>query len=471
MSSAWTGSGSIVHPSGIVLTNCHVVSPRDMGMSAPPADRLAIAVTERSDEPPAISFFVDIVAKAPELDLAVLRIVADVRGKRVHDLNLPAVELGDSDALALGDRLAIFGYPGIGGETVTYTSGNVSGFTRERGVQSNRAWIKTDATIAGGNSGGTAVNERGQLVGVPTQAAAGADIMPVDARPVLDTNRDGRIDERDTPMAVGGFINGLRPINLARPLLERAGIHVREGSGQAKQGRSIFPPAAEPPGTRSEKAAFRELLFSTRVTSDGRPINPTVQVPSGVDTLYATFSYSGMQDGTPWSAIWMSGGQQLVDQQGQWDDGPQGRKAVKISNRKGLPEGEYHLVLGMRGSVALEGQVIVGNPIDETDSEISGRLLDAATGQGVSGGLVMVLNPDAALRQFLRTQDQSLVYASAESAGDGRFTFPRQLPKGRAYSLVVVARGYQPVAVDAALRVSSSAPEKADVGDIELSGA
>ena len=87
-----------------------------------------------------------------------LRIVADVKGQRVPNLNLPAVDVGDSDLLQLGDQMAIFGYPGIGGETVTFTSGNVSGFSRDPKVNSARAWIKTDATIAGGNSGGTAVN-------------------------------------------------------------------------------------------------------------------------------------------------------------------------------------------------------------------------------------------------------------------------------------------------------------------------
>ena len=51
MKSAWTGSGTIVHPQGIVLTNCHVANPRAMGMSSPPADRLGIAITQRSDHP------------------------------------------------------------------------------------------------------------------------------------------------------------------------------------------------------------------------------------------------------------------------------------------------------------------------------------------------------------------------------------------------------------------------------------
>ena len=232
MSSAWTGSGSIVDPSGIILTNCHVANPRAMGMSSPAADRLGIAVTDRSDEPPAVTYFAEVVAQNPRLDLAVLQIVADSRGRRTRDLDLPAIPLGDSDKLDLGEQLAIIGYPGIGGETITYTSGNVSGFSKEGNIA--RGWIKTDATIAGGNSGGSAVSQSGLLVGVPTQAAAGSGITPVDARPVLDTNRDGRVDKRDTPMAIGGFINGLRPVNLAIPLLEEAGMDIAASRGSAR---------------------------------------------------------------------------------------------------------------------------------------------------------------------------------------------------------------------------------------------
>ncbi|MBC7261464.1 MAG: trypsin-like peptidase domain-containing protein, partial [Chloroflexi bacterium] len=115
LSPAWTGSGTIVHPSGIVLTNCHVANPRAMGMSAPPADRLGIAITERSDQPPVLTYFAQVIVQSPELDLALLKIVAGADGRPVSNLNLPYVPLGDSDSLELGDTIAILGYPGIGG--------------------------------------------------------------------------------------------------------------------------------------------------------------------------------------------------------------------------------------------------------------------------------------------------------------------------------------------------------------------
>ena len=467
MTNAWTGSGTIVDPGGIILTNCHVANPRAMGMSSPPADRLGIAITDRPDDAPAMSYFAEVVAQSPELDLAVLQIVGDVRGRRLSELDLPAVDLGDSDALQLGDRISILGYPGIGGETVTFTAGNVSGFRREENVREPRAWIKTDATIAGGNSGGTAVNEAGQLVGIPTQAAAGSGVTPVDARPVLDTNRDGRIDQRDTPMAIGGFINGLRPVRLALPLLQKAGMEIdlrKPGQTERRRSKPRSPREFQP----VEQPEFRELVFCTGVTDDGRPIHPTDHVSDGIDTVYATFEFDGMKNGMAWSVVWMSDGKQIIDQQDSWDDGEQGRKAVKISNRNGLPSGEYHLVLGIGEGVALEGKMVVGNPVDETDSEISGTLVAASDGQPVSGGVVVVLKPGAPLQRFLENQDRAMVLSSTESDRTGRFTFPEQIPKGQAYSLLAVARGYQPVAVEGALRISARAPEKADLGEIEL---
>ena len=470
MTSAWTGSGTIVHPQGIILTNCHVAKPRAMGMSSPPADRLGISITEASDHAPALSYFAQVVAYNADLDLAVIRITHDVKGRPIKRLQLPCVTVGDSDDMELGDKISIFGYPGIGGETVTFTSGNVAGFSSEKGVRQQRAWIKTDATIAGGNSGGTAVNQNGRLIGIPTQAAAGAGVTPVDARPVLDTNKDGRIDQRDTPMAVGGFINGLRPVNLAIDLLEKAGMRIAKDRVAQDD-----IPEQKPSPIRGfdfdrilERPEFSNLLFSTQISRDGRPIHPTHVIPSGVGEVYASFDFDNCRNGMIWSAVWTTEGQAIIEQNDKWDDGESGRKTVKLTNRRGVPNGEYKLVLGIGGEVAMEGHVVVGNRVDESDSEIRGRVVDSRTGRPVGGALVIALKPTTRMRSFLKGRDESDVQSSTETNSNGDFILPDQLPKGMAYGLVVAARGYDPLTVEGALRVGPGAPEQADIGEIEL---
>src|SRR5690606_30985477 len=106
-------------------------------------------------------------------------------------------------SVEIGDDLYILGYPAIGGDTITFTRGLVAGFTGDSQL-GTRAWIKTDAAISGGNSGGLAANAAGQLIGVPTIAGVGEDQEEiVDCRPVRDTNRDGVIDDNDDCVPLG----------------------------------------------------------------------------------------------------------------------------------------------------------------------------------------------------------------------------------------------------------------------------
>ncbi len=469
-SPAWTGSGTIVDPSGIVVTNCHVANPRAMGMSAPPADRLGIAITERSDQPPVLTYFAQVVAQSPELDLAVLRIVSTLDGKALSNPRLPAVPLGDSDELELGDAMAILGYPGIGGETITLTMGTVSGFSREAALKAARAWIKTDATIAGGNSGGCAVNSDGELVGVPTQAAAGSGVTPVDARPVVDTNRDGRIDERDTPMAIGGFINGLRPVNLAKAVLQQAGIRVAGSQAVAGASAQVAPvfPAPGSPGGGFGQPSFSTLVFSSQVSKDGRPINPAALLPAGGQQLFATFDYSGMNNDLMWGQAWAVDGKTILQREDRWEGGTRGRRTLALNNSAGLPNGDYHLVLTIGRQVVAEGSVVIGKKAEDTDSQVSGQIVDARTRRGIAGALVIALRPGVRTQDFVAQQKREMAYTSARTDANGRFALEQQLPKGQAYGLVVVAKKYEDLAIDSALRVGASAPENVQLDAIPL---
>ena len=216
----WSGSGTIISPDGLILTNNHVVSSTRYEEVV----ALLVSLTVAQDQLPVDSYYAHVVQADAALDLAVIKPAWDMEGNELDysQLKLPFVPIGDSDTLDLGESLVILGYPGIGGGTITLTRGEVSGFTSEEPF-GNRAFIKTSGTIAGGNSGGLAVDEEGQIVGIPTQVGYGEALLDiVDCRPVRDTNRDGYIDDNDDCVPTGGFINALRPINLARMMIDAA---------------------------------------------------------------------------------------------------------------------------------------------------------------------------------------------------------------------------------------------------------
>jgi Do/DeqQ family serine protease len=138
------GSGTIVDPSGIIVTNHHVIKD---------ATDVKVALADKRE------FEADIVLKDEKTDLAILKI----RDKGQY----PSVEIGDSDALEVGDVVLALGNPFGVGQTVT--QGIVSGLARTQvGVTDYRFFIQTDAAINPGNSGGALVDLEGRLVGVPS---------------------------------------------------------------------------------------------------------------------------------------------------------------------------------------------------------------------------------------------------------------------------------------------------------------
>lgn len=229
----WSGSGTIISADGLILTNDHVVSSTRYEQVV----ALLVSLTVAQDQPPVDSYYANVVQADAALDLAVIKPAWDMDGNPLDysQLKLPFVPLGDSDTLDLGEPIVILGYPVIGGGTITLTRGEVSGFTSEEPF-GNRAFIKTSGTIAGGNSGGLAVDSVGKIVGIPTQMGYGeASLDIVDCRPVRDTNRDGYIDENDDCVPTGGFINALRPINLATEMInaaKRGEVAVSTGENQ-----------------------------------------------------------------------------------------------------------------------------------------------------------------------------------------------------------------------------------------------
>jgi serine protease Do len=159
------GSGTMISASGYVLTNYHVVTDDDNRE----IKRHAIRFTDNPTKEPAIKAIATVVASLPKLDLALLRIVQDEKGNPIPAASrFVASPVGNPFDMVLGERLTFAGYPGIGGRTITFTTGIFGGWTGENYRSSGTNWIKTDGKITTGNSGGGAFDEQGNLVAVPT---------------------------------------------------------------------------------------------------------------------------------------------------------------------------------------------------------------------------------------------------------------------------------------------------------------
>jgi Do/DeqQ family serine protease len=147
------GSGVIIDGErGLILTNEHVVAQ---------AGKIAVVLSDGRE------FEADIVGTDPESDLAVLRIKTDA--------DLPAIEMGDSGDIMIGETVIAIGNPF--GFSNTVTTGVVSAINRNIRAD-NRVYydfIQTDASINPGNSGGPLLNINGELIGINTAIYAQAE--------------------------------------------------------------------------------------------------------------------------------------------------------------------------------------------------------------------------------------------------------------------------------------------------------
>lgn len=136
------GSGVLVDPGGLVVTNFHVIQ----GMTD-----VKVALADKRE------FDADVVLRDQRTDLVVLQLKGGG--------NFPAMELGDSDALEVGDFVLAIGNPFAVGQTVT--QGIVSALARTQvGISDYGFFIQTDAAINPGNSGGALIDMQAKLVGI-----------------------------------------------------------------------------------------------------------------------------------------------------------------------------------------------------------------------------------------------------------------------------------------------------------------
>ncbi|MCR4280358.1 MAG: trypsin-like peptidase domain-containing protein [Candidatus Komeilibacteria bacterium] len=236
------GTGFIISADGLILTNKHVVSDSDAEYSV---------VTNEGETYPAT-----VLGRDPLNDIAVLKIEAE---------SLPALPLGDSDQILIGETVVAIGYA-LGEYTNTVTTGIISGLGRDV-VAGNRqsserlqGVIQTDTAINPGNSGGPLINLEGEVIGINTAVNQQGQLIgfaiPVNSAKlaISSVEEHGRI--------VRPFL-GVRYVMITEELAEKNNLSVDEGA-LIISGQEASQPAIAP-GSPADKAGLRENDIILRI--------------------------------------------------------------------------------------------------------------------------------------------------------------------------------------------------------------
>jgi serine protease Do len=189
---AGLGSGFIINPDGFLITNFHVIEGET---------QISVEIFFQRDGQLMRRFYkqVQIIAINKFADLALLRII-DKDAPR-----FPSVVLGDSDSLAVGDRVFAIGSP-LGLER-TVTEGIVSTKTRE---MDGTLYLQTTAQINPGNSGGPLFNMRGEVVGVTNMKITFGEglgfAIPVEAVKYFLNHREAFAYDNDNPISAYRYL-------------------------------------------------------------------------------------------------------------------------------------------------------------------------------------------------------------------------------------------------------------------------
>jgi serine protease Do len=244
------GSGLIVDANGIVVTNAHVIEG---------ASRIVVTTLDGRE------LDADVLGSDRDADLAVLKLKAH---------GLPAVPLGRSSDLMIGETVVAIGNPF--GLSHTVTSGVLSAVGRtvpsERGERVFTDFLQTDASINPGNSGGPLVNILGEVIGINTAIIQGASgigfAIPADRarRVVDDLLRFGELRPLWT---------GARLVTLDAETAQRAGLPVRRGAMVLK----VYPDSPAAAAGLQEKDVI--------VSLNGHPVTAREDVATALYTAPA----------------------------------------------------------------------------------------------------------------------------------------------------------------------------------------
>lgn len=185
------GSGTIISSDGLILTNYHVYQMKDQLsyddatntiklMKSDDSSMLVYTLADNDPlKPPVLQYHAEPVSLDQDHDTALLEIVTDEDGNNISEKDFPYIPVGNPYSLTLNNEMLILGYPAKGGNTITVTDGKFLGYYLNEQYMGRDGFIKTNAAMSPGNSGGTALHQN-RMVGVPTAVTlpslAGSDM-------------------------------------------------------------------------------------------------------------------------------------------------------------------------------------------------------------------------------------------------------------------------------------------------------
>ncbi|MEZ5063808.1 MAG: Do family serine endopeptidase [bacterium] len=328
------GSGFLLDHDGYILTNNHVVSK---------ADQVTVTLGD------GVELDAEVIGLDPATDVALIKV-----DPKDHDGPLPALDIGDSDTIRVGDWAIAVGNP-FGQLAGSLTVGVISATGRQDlnimgGTPAYQNFIQTDASINFGNSGGPLVNARGEVIGMNTAINA-----------------------------AGQGIGFAIPINMAARIADQLKTEGRVVRGYL----GILPQALTPELAESLDLADTDGILIGQVIED------TPAARAGLERGDVIVKMNGKKLSSDVNAFRLAVADQPVGDEMRLEvirEGKSKRIDVKLEER---PE---NVVAGFRPGGDESAELWAGLGVDDADSRRAQRLIDDPQAEGV---VVVVVEPDS----------------------------------------------------------------------------